>query len=117
MRRPVLALTAAALLAGCPSLSGRPSLSLMSRADVRGLFEPVAGRVERAECFHNVLLLGFAGNAAPTHAGAIDRLLDDYDAEVLLDAELETEVWPFVLYNRVCARVSGLPARRVRRAR
>lgn len=92
--------------------TGGPSLTLMTRQDISDRYEPVAERVERAECFNHVLLLGFFGNSGPSHVSAIDHLLDQYDADILLDAEVWSETWPFVLYNRVCAKVAGVPARK-----
>lgn len=101
-------------LAGCgSSLTGGPSLALLTRQDVSAHYEPVAERVERSECFHNVLLLVFFGNSSPNHASVVDNLLREYRADVLLDAEVYSEHWPFLLYNRFCTVASGVPARRV----
>ncbi len=93
-------------------MDGTPSLTVLSRSNLRAHFEPVAEPVEERQCLHQLLFVFLFGNANPTHEAVIADLLDRYDADVLLDAEVTTVSYPFGLYNRFCRQVRGQPARR-----
>jgi hypothetical protein len=95
-------------------MTGNPSLTLLARSDLTPHYEPVADVVEIEECATNALFVVFFGNARPTHEGVIDLALETYEADVILDAEVTTTTYPFLLFNRRCTKVRGVPARRRR---
>jgi hypothetical protein len=103
------------MLTGCAApFLGAPSATLITRDNaVSGQFEPVASLVKRRECFRWFLILFLSGTAAPTHEGAISRILAEHDADVLLEADLSTSsfIFPY-LFIQTCATVEGIPARR-----
>lgn len=115
--RGVLAVAALALTSACVPMTGTASLSLMTRqAPTKVNFQAVGDRVERSECLYSVLLLGFGGNALLTHESTVERILEDHDADVLLDAQFYNESWgvpPIFVMN--CATVEGQPAKVVAR--
>lgn len=102
------------VLSGCAGLSGAPGLTLVSRQPLQRFYEPVGERVSVEACRYNMLLVGFAGNAAPSHTEVVGKALEEAGADILLDATVSSVHWPFVLFNRYCTRVEGQPA--VRRA-
>lgn len=99
-------------LVGCAGLTGSPSLTLVSRSSLDRFYRAVGEPIEVESCRYNVLLLGFAGNAAPSHTEVIDQALERSGADILLNATVESVHWPFVLFNRYCTRVRGQPALR-----
>ena len=114
MPRRLLGLVlAATLTTGCTNFVGAPSVTLLTQSEISGShYEPVSERVDESECFYWFLLLFFAGHGGSSHEGLVDRTLAQYDADVLLDAQLSTNVYgiPYV-FMRSCLRVEGTPAR------
>lgn len=86
---------------------------MLSEKNITPYFEPVGDIVEAKECAHSFLLAGFFGNSRPSHTGLIDRMLDEADADVLMNADVVTSTWTVLLYGQQCTRVRGQPARRV----
>ena len=96
-------------------MTGAPSLTLLTRdAGAEARFVAVADRSKGSDCLHWAALLFMWGNLAPTHEGIVDRLLEEHQADVLLDAEITTSQFglPY-LYFQICTNVEGVPARRV----
>lgn len=115
-RAALAALGFSLALSGCVPMTGTASLTLMTRSSgTKVSFEPVGGRVERSECMYWVLL-GLGGNGLQTHESTVERILEEHDADVLLDAQFYNESWgvPY-LFLMTCATVEGQPAKVVPR--
>lgn len=121
MFRPLRGGLAAAALAmscaGCVPMTGTASLTLMTRdAPAKVNFQAVGGRVARRECFYWAGVFGVWGNAQQTHESAVERLLEEHDADVLMDAQFYNESYgiPYI-FMMSCATVEGQPAKVVAR--
>lgn len=109
----VLSLSMLAMLTACAPMTGNPSMSLITRdlpANSENL-ELVGGVVEESDSM-TWFLVFFLTGVQPTHEAVLDRLLDKYDADVLLDAELTNNVFgiPYI-YWRLSTKAKGQPAR------
>lgn len=102
------------LLVGCRVMQPAPSLTLLSANPTHAVYEPVAAFSERRDCTQTWLVL-FGGGTPPVHEATIRRLLDDTQADVLLNAQVLTEELGLIVYQRSCAIVRGQPARLVRK--
>ncbi|MGE3165249.1 MAG: hypothetical protein AB7O52_10115 [Planctomycetota bacterium] len=109
----VLAVCMALAGAGCVPFVGAPSATLMTRdlsTDSREL-ELVGGPVTETETLTWALVFALWGQR-PTHESVVARLLEKYDADVLLDAELTSSQfgipYVFFLFNTTA---KGQPAR------
>jgi hypothetical protein len=124
MNRWLLRMSAGAALAalavaggsGCTSLKGTGSFTLMTRdaAAVAAAARPAGEVVEESETWTWLLMLFYFGQE-PTHESVVARLLEKYDADVLLDADLESTVYgiPYI-FMQVSTVARGRPARIVR---
>lgn len=114
LTRALGALLAATVLTSCVPITGVASLTVLSRSEPENVrYEPVGERVEDSECMYWVLL-GFGGKALLTHESTLERILQDHDADILLDAQFYNESYgiPY-LFMMTCATVEGQPARAV----
>jgi hypothetical protein len=108
-------LVAAALVPGqgCTSLVGTGSFTLMTRdaSAVAAKARPTGEVVEESETWTWLLILFFFGQN-PTHESVVARLLEKHDADVLVDAEVESTIYgvPYIfMQSSTVAR--GKPAR------
>jgi len=111
--RPLAALGLAALLGGCVPMTGTASLSLMTRSTpTKVRFQAVGDRVSRSECTYWAGIIGIGGNGLRTHESTVERILEEHDADVLLDAQFYNEQWgvPYI-FMKTCATVEGQPAK------
>jgi hypothetical protein len=109
------ALATAALLTtiGCTTMVGAPSFTLLARdaAPSGANLQPLGDVVEESECMTMFLFLVVAGQQ-PTHESVLARLLENHNADALIDGELETTVYGvpgIFMQTRTVAR--GRPAR------
>jgi hypothetical protein len=73
--------------------------------------ERLGDPIEVKTCFHQVLgRVGWA-KIAPTHETVVTEALRAANADVLLDATIETRVSNFLVYTRSCTVVQGVPAK------
>jgi hypothetical protein len=118
--RIALALTALVALVAttaCAPMVGTPSLTLLSQDDaVDKRFVAIGGRVKGSDCLHWAGVLFIWGVVQPSHEAVVQRMLEEHDADAILDAELTTSQYglPYV-YLQACANVEGTPARLVDR--
>jgi len=108
-----LSLSMLATLPACAPMTGNPSVSLMTRslpANSENL-ELIGGVVEDSDSM-TWFLIFFVTGVQPTHEAVLDRLLDKYDADVLLNAELTNSAFgiPYI-YWRLSTTAKGQPAR------
>ena len=101
-------------LAGCAPMSGVASMSLMTRdlpansADLEMLTEGPVELTDSATWCALLLVFG----VAPTHESVVKRMLEKYDADVIVDAELENyQIGVPYIYLEMGTRVRGRPAR------
>lgn len=98
-------------------MRGVASMTLISRElpVENKKFAPVGEVVEESECINLFLTFGSAGILPPTHESIVSRILEKYNADVLLNTELTVTVFniPFfnLLFAQECAKVKGQPAR------
>ena len=95
-------------------MSGVASMSVLTRdpkADGK-IYKAVEGEVEDRDCLYWFLFAFMAGNPQPNHETVVARMLEQYDADALLDAELSNSMFgvPY-LFMQICARAKGRPAR------
>src|SRR5262245_25271315 len=106
-------------LFSCAGLLGDPSLAVLGRSPsaMPGL---VASRdfVEESSCFRWFGVFFSTGEPNPTHESLIAQILEEHDADYLVDAELTSTTYgiPY-LYLSVCTTVRGRPARLNKAAR
>ncbi len=113
--RPLLLLvTALALTVGCSPFVGNPSLTLLTRDLTTNSdnLELIGGVDEETDTSMQVLL--FLKGRGPTHEGPLGRLLEKHKADVILDAEIKTTVYPLYLIMLTRSSVKGQPARFVK---
>ena len=115
VRRVILTGMALAMLAtSCAPMSGVASMSVLTRdpkADGK-IYKAVEGEVKDKDCLYWFLGIFMAGNPQPNHETVVARMLEQYDADALLDAELDNTMYGFpYLFMQMCARAKGRPAR------
>jgi hypothetical protein len=109
----VLSLSMLLMLSACAPMTGNPSMALMTRDLPAGSknLELIGGEVKESDSMLWILIFCVTG-VQPTHEGVVDRLLDKYDADVLLNAELSNSSFgiPYI-FMRMSATAKGQPAR------
>lgn len=113
----LMAVLAASLLAGC-SMFMRPSASAtiispnIKRA--AGKVETVGPVVSESDCYYYWLIFGSSGNYNVSHERLVQKILDRYKADILLDADLSYSAYGLpLIFTWHCAEVTGQPARLV----
>ncbi|MHC4513630.1 MAG: hypothetical protein ACYTGW_01125 [Planctomycetota bacterium] len=102
----------------CTPMTGTASLNLLTRdlpRDSANLEFVTKDVVQETDTMTWCLFFLFFGRI-PTHEGVLDRLLEKYDADVLVDGELATTTYGFpYIFMLISARATGRPARFVDR--
>ncbi len=114
LARTLAALLALVAITGCAPMVGTPSLTLLAADEVvDDQFVPLGKRVEESDCLHWALILFMWGTLQPSHEAVVQRMLDENDADVILEAQVTTSQYgiPY-LYLMSCSNVEGIPARR-----
>lgn len=94
-------------LLGCASgPAGTASFSAVSKKLVGPDEGEVVAYLDTKMCTHNALIV-FAWGEQPNHEYLVRTALDEYDADVITNAQLDFTALPLVLYNENCARVRG----------
>ena len=100
-------------LPACVHMTGTPSLTVLSDdSKLEGtVYRPTGERIEETENWHWVAVLVFWGRSDPNHEALIARVLEKYNADVLLDAELkQTLVLVPYIFTLEKVTVKGRPA-------
>lgn len=100
--------------AGCAPMSGGPSLTLLS-ADLDRTspqLEVLDDRITDSDTQTWALLFLLSGPMRPSHETVLDRILEQYDADLLVEAEMKsvTRGIPYI-FMQMKQEVSGYPAR------
>jgi len=96
---------------GCaPTLAGKASFPVLSRASLPSGFEKVA-EVDEQRCSHIALFFWSWGDDV-NHEAIVTDLLEAHDGDAIADAELTYFQIPAILYIQTCARVQGTVVRR-----
>ncbi len=100
--------------AGCAPMSGGPSLTLLS-ADLDRTspqLEVLDDRVTDSDTQTWSLFFLLAGPMHPSHETVLDRILEQYEADLLVEAEMKsvTRGIPYI-FMQIKQEVSGYPAR------
>lgn len=109
-----VSLAAGLLLAGCASpMLGSPSLSLLSR-DVTSSsagIRVIGNEIEYSDSWTWAAIFAMAGTPMLSHEAVVQRALDKYHADLLVDSELESSVFgcPYI-FMQMKATVRGKPA-------
>jgi hypothetical protein len=106
-RRAGIAIVAlCASITACTSeLGGRASFPLVTRGDPYG-HEQVVAHVDEQRC-HYGLLVFFAWGEDENHEALVTDLLEKYDGDAIVNAELTFTFVPAILYTQNCARIVG----------
>lgn len=115
MKRRLALLAALTLLCStaCAPMVGVPSLTLLSRdSSASSLYTAVGGTAKTSDCRHWGLILFIWGDVAPSHEAVVTRMLEEHDADAILNARITTSQYglPY-LYMQTCTNVEGTPAR------
>jgi hypothetical protein len=102
------------LLAGCGTpMAGSPSLTVLSSEwrSSSPQIKVVGPPSVESDTLTWFLLFGFSGPMIQSHEAALDRLLARYNADLLVDAEMEISQYgiPY-LFMQLSATVRGRPA-------
>ncbi len=118
MRKFILSALITALAASLPGcgMFMRPSASAtIISPNIKkqaGKVETVAPVVSESDCFYVWLILGSNGNYATSHERLVQKILDRYKADILLDADLSYSTLGIpLIFTAHCAEVTGQPAR------
>jgi len=112
----ILAAMATSSLSGC-GMHMMPSASatLLAPNSKKGSlkFASIGAVVSEEDCKYNwPLYLGASGNYSLSHERLITKILEQYKADALVDAELSyTDVHIWSIFRSRCAEVKGRPAR------
>jgi hypothetical protein len=102
------------VVAGCVPMTGSPSLTLLSRDLNRNSpqIEVVGDKIKESDSFTWTLIFLVYGSMAPSHEVALDRALEKYDADLLVESEFSTTTYgcPYIFMRAKCT-VTGYPAR------
>lgn len=102
------------LLSGCGTpMSGSPSLTLLSRPMEPSRNVKVIGpdKVEESDTIRWILVFGICGPQLASQEAIVQRILEKYHADLLVDAEMEVSTVgvPYI-YMEIKATVRGRPA-------
>lgn len=109
-----LCLVGCLLMSGCATpMVGEPSLTLLSR-DVKASspqVKVIGGEVEASDSVTWFLLFGVYGTQTMSHERAVNMLLEQHHADLLVDAQARTTVYgiPYI-WMQFSATVRGRPA-------
>lgn len=108
------------LSAGCVPMTGNPSLTLISRDINRNSpqIEVIGGKVTESDTVTWAVIFLVAGPMVPSHEAALDRVLDKYNADLLVDTDMNVTTYgiPYI-FMQSKYKVTGYPARFVKGAR
>jgi hypothetical protein len=102
------------ITSGCAVMQGTPSLTLLSRdinADSPNI-EVIGEMAEESDSVTWCLIFAMFGQTPLSHEGPANRLLEKYNADVLVDAEMTTTVFgiPYI-FMQITSTTKGRPAR------
>lgn len=98
------------LFTGCVApLVGTPSFSLLAESDKLAA-TPLGPAITEELCQAQVLIVAWS-KQGPTHEGVLAYALEKHKADVILDATLSTVSRNYVVYQSVCTRIEGVPAK------
>jgi hypothetical protein len=100
--------------AGCTVMSGGPSLTFISR-DINANspnIKVLGPKDSETDTLTWCLIFAMFGQGMPNHEATADRLLDKYNADLLLDAEMTSMVVgiPYI-FMQFSMTTSGVPAK------
>ncbi len=101
------------LLGGCGTpMSGSSSLSLLSRpTDPSNSVKVIGDKVEESDTFRWFAIFGIRGPMVVSHEAIVQRMLEKYHADLLVDTEMEvSSVGVPYIYMEMKATVRGRPA-------
>ncbi|MBN2299035.1 MAG: hypothetical protein JXM72_10600 [Deltaproteobacteria bacterium] len=104
-------------ISGCTIMQGTPSLTFLSRDINTGSpnIEVLGDMDSETDTFTWFLIFGFSGKSRPNHEAPITRLLDKYDADVLLESQMTvSNVGLPYIFMQSRYTVEGIPARFVK---
>jgi hypothetical protein len=110
------------LLASCATVpfSGAPSLTVFAENSNinKQQYRPISEPVSESFCMGiGPLFLIWVGKQ-PNHEALLSHVLQKYDADVLLSANMRTSVFFFpYIFMRQCAHIEGVPAKKISRGR
>lgn len=115
IQRMIVLITLGCLLAttGCAVMTGSPSLTFLSR-DINSSspnIKVLGSKDQESDTLYWCLLFAMFGQAQPSHEASANRLLEKYNADLLLDAEMTSTVVgiPYIfMYFRMTTK--GIPA-------
>ncbi len=98
----------AATLSACAPMTGTASFPLISDVDVKNKLVSTGQTVDESECTNIVLLLAIFGTAQPNHQNLVRRILDENQADGLVNTEIKTGGFFFpILFSQNCVYVKG----------
>ena len=103
-----------AALSGCIPMTGSPSLTLLSRDINRQSpqIKVVGNKVKESDTMTWALVFFLKGPTYLSHEAALDRILDKYHADLLVEADMTAVTYgiPYIFMQTKCT-VTGYPAR------
>ena len=116
----LLIVASLALASGCVPMTGSPSLTMLSRDIDRNSpqIKVIGDKVTESDTFTWALFFLFVGPPTPSHEAALDRLLDKYNADLLVETDMNVTTYgvPYI-FMQTKYKVTGYPARFVKGGR
>jgi hypothetical protein len=101
-------LALASMGVACAPITGNASFPILSDNRLDQHLVPTGKKISDSDCTHNALILILWGNANPNHENLVQRVLEENQADGLINAKLKTGGYGFpLLYFQNCVYVEG----------